>query len=133
MSTSHRPGRGHPTRRAVVLAGLGVALAGGAAGYELVQDGTLPGKYTLARLDGVCGSGPPRPRGTLPVKRETKFRSAYRDRAVTMVTLIPAHVRTTRGLGVMIGLHGDGATARDLARQLESGHDGRSESTASRR
>ena len=118
MLARHRPGRDRPTRRAVLLAGLGVVVAGGAAGYELVQNGRLPGKYALARLDGACGSGPPRPRGARPVRRETTFQSAYRDRAVTMVTLIPAHVRTTRGLGVVIGLHGDGATARDLARQL---------------
>ena len=35
-----------------------------------------------------------------------------------MVTLMPAHVPAARRLGVVIGLHGAGATARDLARQL---------------
>ena len=118
MPISHRPDRRSPSRRALMLAGLGVIVAGGAGGYELVQDGRLPGKYTLARLDGACGAGPPRPRGALPIRRETTFHSAYRGRAVTMVTLIPAGLSTARGLGVVIGLHGDGATASDLARQL---------------
>lgn len=123
MGISDGQGRGRPSRRAVMLAGLGVIVGGGALGYELVQDGSLPGKYTLARLDGACGTGPPRPHGALPIRRETSFHSAYRGRAVTMVTLIPAHVpagrgSVTRGLGVVIGLHGDGASASDLARQL---------------
>jgi len=123
MGISHGHGRGRPSRRAVLLAGLGVIVAGGALGYELVQDGSLPGKYALARLDGACGTGPPRPHGAPPIRRETTFHSAYRGRAVTMVTLIPADVpaargSATRGLGVVIGLHGDGASASDLARQL---------------
>jgi len=121
-----------------MLAGLGLVVAGGAAGFELVQDGTLPGKYTLARLDGACGSAPPAPRGAPPVRREATFYSAYRRRTVTMVTLIPARGAgvsgagvsgvgvsgidvsgiDVRGLGVVVGLHGAGATARDLASQL---------------
>ncbi len=120
MPSSQRSpqGRAGPSRRAVMLAGLGVVIAGGAAGFELVQDGTLPGKYALARLDGACGSGPPSPHGAPPIQHETTFQSAYRSRAVTMVTLMPAHVPAARRLGVVIGLHGAGATARDLARQL---------------
>ena len=43
-----------PARRAVLLGGLGLTVAAAAAGYELVQDGTLPGKYALARLVGAC-------------------------------------------------------------------------------
>jgi acetyl esterase/lipase len=122
MPTSHRSARGsgRPSRRAVMLAGLGLVIAGGAAGFELVEDGTLPGKYALARLDGACGSGPPRPHGAPPIRREATFQSAYRRRAVTMVTLIPAHLATTRGLSVVIGLHGAGATARDFAGQLST-------------
>ncbi|MGO8957326.1 MAG: hypothetical protein ACLQFR_08170 [Streptosporangiaceae bacterium] len=123
MPGSSRTARGRPSRRAVVLAGLGLVVAGGAAGFELVQDGTLPGKYTLARLDGACGSAPPLPPGAPPVRREATFYSAYRRRTVTMVTLIPARAAGVsgpgvRGLGVVVGLHGAGATARDLASQL---------------
>lgn len=112
-------GRAHLSRRAVVLGGLGIVVAGGAiGGYELVRDGTLPGKYALARLDGACGSAPAPPRGPLPTRREVTFYSAYRRRTVTMVTLIPAGLATARELGVVVGLHGAGASARDLAGQV---------------
>jgi acetyl esterase/lipase len=110
---------GRPSRRAILLGGLGVALVGGAAGgYELVQRGVLPGKYALARLDGACGSPPPRPRGALPIQHEVTFYAAYRRREVTMVTLIPAGLSSPAGLGVIIGLHGAYADARSLASQL---------------
>jgi hypothetical protein len=112
-------GRSHLSRRAVVLGGLGIVVAGGAVGgFELVQDGTLPGRYALARLDGACGSAPATPRGPLPTRREVTFYSAYRRRTVTMVTLIPAGIATARDLSVVVGLHGSGASARHLASQL---------------
>ena len=62
----------HLSRRSVLLsgAGCGLILGGGALGFRLVQDGTLPGKYTLATLDGACGSAPPPPRGPRPVRGE---------------------------------------------------------------
>jgi acetyl esterase/lipase len=110
--------RGFPSRRTVVLASLGFAVVGGAAGgYELVQAGALPGKYALARLDGACGTAPPPPHGAPPVRREVSFYSAYRQRAVTMVTLIPAGAAAA-GLDVVVGLHGAGADARHMADQL---------------
>jgi pimeloyl-ACP methyl ester carboxylesterase len=106
-----------PSRRTVLLGGVGVAAGAVAGGYELVQAGTLPGKYALARLDGACGSPPPRPHGPLPIQHEVTFHSAYRRRAVTMVTLIPAGVSAT-GLGVVLGLHGASSDARRFAGQL---------------
>src|SRR5271166_4988095 len=111
--------RGRPSRRTVLLGGLGVAVAGGAAaGYELMQAGVLPGKYALARLDGACGSPPPRPTGTPPIRHEVAFHSAYRRRDVTMVTLRPAGVSAPTGLDVVVGLHGARADARQSASQL---------------
>ena len=48
------------SRRAVVAGGAGLAaVACLAGGYELVRDGTLPGKYTLARMTGACGTALP--------------------------------------------------------------------------
>lgn len=108
-----------PSRRAVLLGGIGLAAAaclGG--GYELVQDGALPGKYTLARLDGACGSAPPAPTGPLPVRHIVTFYSAYRRRAVQMVTLVPAGAGPGRGLGVVVALHGSGGTAASMASQM---------------
>jgi acetyl esterase/lipase len=115
-----QPGRGRirPSRRGVLLAGLGVVVAGGAVASELVHSGALPGKYALANLDGACGSPPPPPRGALPAQSDVTFYSAYRQRAVTMVTLLPAGVAADAGLGVVVGLHGAGADARQFASQL---------------
>jgi S-formylglutathione hydrolase FrmB len=104
------------SRRAALAAGLGLAVAGAAGGgYALVQDGTLPGKYRLARLMGACGSAPAAPSGPLPTRHETQFWSAYRRRRVTMVTLIPAGLASGHGLGVVVALHGLGGDASSMA------------------
>jgi S-formylglutathione hydrolase FrmB len=108
------------SRRTALIAGLGVAAAGVAAGggYGLVETGTLPGKYRLAQLLGTCGSPPPPPRGPLPARHQAQFWSAYRQRRVSMVTLIPAGVTSARGLGVVVALHGLGGDAAATARAL---------------
>lgn len=104
------------SRRAVLAGGVGLAaVAGVAGGYELVQDGALPGRYALARMTGACGSALPRPAGPPPSRHEVSFHSAYRRRTVQMVTLIPAGVASLRGLGVVIGLHGWGGSAASMA------------------
>ena len=104
------------SRRAVLAGGAGLAAAACVAGgYELVRDGKLPGKYTLARMTGACGADLPRPAGPPPSRHEVSFYSAYRRRRVQIVTLIPAGVASPRGLGVMIGLHGAGGTAVSMA------------------
>jgi S-formylglutathione hydrolase FrmB len=97
--------------------GLGVVLAGGGIGYELIQDGTLPGKYELARLDGACGSAPAAPSGPAPSRHTVSFFSAYRRRRVQMITLVPAGV-SPRGLGVVVALHGAGSDAAGMAAQM---------------
>jgi S-formylglutathione hydrolase FrmB len=108
------------SRRAALIAGLGVAASGAVAavGYGLVEAGTVPGKYRLARLLGACGSPPPAPRGTLPVRHETQFWSAYRQRRVSMVTLLPAGVSSLHNLGVVVALHGLGGDAAGTASAL---------------
>lgn len=109
-----------PSRRAVLLGGAGVVVAAGgvATGYELVQDGTLPGKYLLARLIGACGSPPPAPRGRPPVRQVTSFYSAFRHRHVSMVTLMPPGQPAGARLGVVLALHGAGADAQTMADQV---------------
>ena len=109
------------SRRALLTGGAGLAVAAGAAiagGYELVQDGTLPGKYQLARLTGACGSAPPAPAGPLPSRHLVTFDSDYRHRSVQMLTLLPAGVRSPEGLGVVIALHGAGGDGASMARQV---------------
>jgi S-formylglutathione hydrolase FrmB len=106
-------------RRAVLAGGAGLAaVACVAGGYELVRDGTLPGRYTLARMTGACGTVLPRPAGPPPARHEVSFYSAYRRRQVRMVTLIPAGAASPHGLGVMIGLHGAGGTAASMAANI---------------
>jgi acetyl esterase/lipase len=108
-----------PSRRTVLFGGLGLAAIGaGAAGYELVQAGTLPGKYMLARLDGACGSAPPLPAGRRPVRHVVAFESAYRHAAVQMVTLIPAGAAAGFGHGVVLALHGAGSSAVAFSGQV---------------
>jgi hypothetical protein len=108
-----------PSRRGVLLAAAGLAaVASAGAGYELVQDGTLPGKYQLAELTGACGSPPPAPAGPLPSQRVVSFFSAYRRRRVHMVTLIPAQAAARAGLRVVIALHGADSDALSMADQV---------------
>ncbi len=105
-----------PSRRALLIGGLGLAaVACGAAGYELVQDGTLPGKYKLAEMTGACELPPGPLGGPLPSRHQVSFHSAYRRRDVQMVTLIPAAAATPAGLGVVIALHGSGGSPATLA------------------
>ncbi len=109
---------GHrPSRRAVLAGGLGLAAvaACGAGGYELVQNGTLPGRYRLARLTGACELAPAPLAGPLPSRQQVSFHSAYRRRDVQMVTLIPAAAASPAGLGVVIALHGSGGSPATLA------------------
>jgi len=107
------------SRRTLLLVGLGlgVVLAGAGIGYELVQDGVLPGKYELAELDGACGSAPPAPSGPPPSRRVVSFFSAYRHRQVQMITLVPAGA-TPHGLGLVLALHGAGSDAAGMADQM---------------
>jgi pimeloyl-ACP methyl ester carboxylesterase len=111
------PARHRPSRRAVLAGSLGLAAVAaiGAGGYELVQDGTLPGRYKLARLTGACELAPAPLAGALPSRHQVSFHSAYRRRDVQMVTLIPAAADSPAGLGVVIALHGSGGSPATLA------------------
>jgi hypothetical protein len=44
--------------RRKILFGAAVVAAAGGSGYELVQNGTLPGKYQLDKILGACGGDP---------------------------------------------------------------------------
>ena len=100
-------------------ASCGLILGGGALGFTLVQDGTLPGKYTLATLDGACGSAPAPPRGPRPARHAVSFYSAFRRRVVQMVTLLPAGAART-GLPVVVALHGSDSNAAAMSRLMAS-------------
>ena len=109
------------SRRTVLAGGAGLAVAAGACvagGYELVQDGILPGRYRLDRLTGACGSAPPPPAGPPPSGHVVAFHSAYRHRDVQMLTLLPAGAAAADGLGVVVALHGAGGDPASMARQV---------------
>jgi S-formylglutathione hydrolase FrmB len=106
------------SRRVVLLGGAGVLAAAGVGAYELVQEGTLPGKYFLARIDGACGSAPPAPAGPPPGRLVARFYSTYRRREVETVTLIPPTASSLRGLGTVIALHGAGGSAAEMAEMV---------------
>jgi hypothetical protein len=104
------------SRRTVLAGGAGLAaVACVAGGYELVQNGTLPGRYKLARLTGACELAPAPLAGPLPSRHQVSFHSPYRHRTVQMVTLIPAAAASPAGLGVVIALHGSGGSPATLA------------------
>jgi enterochelin esterase-like enzyme len=99
------------SRRALLTGGIGVAAlaAAGGAGYGLVQEGVLPGKYRLDALLGACGGDPGLPDvATGPVARQ-QFYSVYRRRTVAMLVLRPP--RVTGPLPVVLALHGAGGDA----------------------
>ena len=109
------------SRRTVLAGGVGVAVAAGACvagGYELIQNGILPGRYRLDSLTGACGSAPPPPAGPPPSRHMVAFHSAYRHREVRMLTLLPAGAASPDGLGVVVALHGAGSDSASMARQV---------------
>jgi enterochelin esterase-like enzyme len=89
------------------LAGLAVA---GAAGFELVEHGVLPGKQELDQLDGACSvAAPPlrfRPPGP---SRSGTFYSRARRRPVGYTVAWPPGHHPGDALPLVVMLHGFGA------------------------
>jgi len=98
------------TRRGVLLGGVGVVAAAAAAGYEMVQHGTLPGRYQLDRILGACGDDPGVPDAVTGPVVATSFASRYRKRTVRMIVMRPPG--PAGPLPVVIMLHGAGGDAQ---------------------
>jgi S-formylglutathione hydrolase FrmB len=107
------------SRRAFVVggAGLGAVAAAGGLGAVLVEERVLPGKVSLDRAIGRCGSPPDAP-ATPGVVRARTFRSRRRGTGVTAAVVLPAGVTSPRGLPVAVALHGNGGTGESAARGL---------------
>jgi enterochelin esterase-like enzyme len=101
------------SRRRVLTRGLG-GLAGlvvaGAAGFELVEHGVLPGKQELDQLDGTCSAAaaPVRFRDPGP-SRSGSFASQARGRSVGYTVAWPPGHGPGDGLPLVVMLHGFGA------------------------
>jgi pimeloyl-ACP methyl ester carboxylesterase len=101
------------SRRRVLTRGLG-GLAGlvvaGAAGFELVEHGVLPGKQELEQLDGACSVDTPplRFRNAGPSRSGT-FDSRARRRPVGYTVAWPPGHGPGDALPLVIMLHGFGA------------------------
>ena len=99
------------SRRGLLIGGAGAAfVAAGGAGYELVQDGTLPGKYQLDKILGACGGDPGVPAVTAGPVSTTQFYSRYRKRTVRMIVMRPPGEHGP--LPAAIALHGAGGDAQ---------------------
>jgi enterochelin esterase-like enzyme len=99
------------SRRGVLVGGGAVVVlaAAGAAGYGLVQEGVVPGKYRLDSLLGACGSDPGRPAIAAGSVNAVHFYSSYRRVTVEMITMRPPGV--SGPLPVVLALHGAGDDA----------------------
>ena len=99
------------TRRRVLAAGLGGAVAIVAGGLELVDHGVLPGKHILDSVDGACDV--PTPPETLRSPGETlsgRFYSRARRREVGYTIAYPPGHRRGSRLPLGLYLHADGGS-----------------------
>ena len=92
------------------LASVAAVAAAGAAGFELVDHGVLPGKATLDRLDGACSVPPADLTGYAPPGPALSgiFYSAARNRTVGYTVAYPPGHRPGDRLPLVVMLHGFG-------------------------
>jgi S-formylglutathione hydrolase FrmB len=112
------PKHGHASRRRMLrygLAGIVALAAAGAAGFELVDRGVLPGKTELDQLDGACDGPAPdltpyAPAG--PQVSGTFYSAARRTTVGYTIGYPPGHGPGDR-LPLVIALHGFGGSHVD--------------------
>jgi enterochelin esterase-like enzyme len=101
------------SRRRALSLGLGgaaaVVVTAGAAGFELISHGVLPGKTTLAQYDGACSvPDPPLDYARPGPSRSGSFYSSARNRTVGYTIAYPPGPGTGDNLPLVIALHGYG-------------------------
>jgi S-formylglutathione hydrolase FrmB len=104
---------GHPSRRRILgygLAGIAALAVAGAAGFELIERGVLPGKSELDRLDGACDvAAPDLTRYAEPGPQyDGAFQSAARRTRVGYTIAYPPGHGPGDRLPLVIALHGFG-------------------------
>jgi fermentation-respiration switch protein FrsA (DUF1100 family) len=93
----------------VGLGGLAVVVVGGAAGFELVSHGVLPGKERLDQLDGACAvASPPLEFSVLGPSTTGTFVSRARNRTVGYTIAYPPGYKSGVALPLVVMLHGFG-------------------------
>jgi S-formylglutathione hydrolase FrmB len=112
------PRRGQHSRRRVLgygLAGIAALAVAGAAGFELVDRGVLPGKTELDQLDGACDVAAPDLRPYAPAGPQVSgsFYSAARGTTVGYTIGYPPGRGPGDRLPLVIALHGFGGSHRD--------------------
>jgi len=111
------PDESRLSRRRFLGWGLGGAAAvvlAGAAGFELVSHGVLPGRQTLDELDGACSvSSPPLAFATTGPSISGTFHSASRNTEVGYTIAYPPGHGPGSALSLIVMLHGFGGNHAD--------------------
>ena len=91
------------------VAGAGTLVAGGAALFELVDQGVLPGKATLDKIDGACDvPHPPLDFSALGPSYSRRFYSHARNQEVGYTIAYPPGHKPGDRLPLVVMLHGEG-------------------------
>jgi pimeloyl-ACP methyl ester carboxylesterase len=91
------------------IGGAIAVVAGGAAGFELISHGVLPGKDELDQLDGACSvPSPPLTFSPLGPSVSGRFHSMARHREVGFTIALPPGHEMGDALALVVMLHGYG-------------------------
>ncbi len=101
-------------RKIIGFGALGVLVAGGIGGFELVDHNVLPGKQTLDQIDGACDVNVPN-MGFFPVGQSTNgsFYSHFRNRNVGYEIGYPPGYKEGENIPLVVMLHGFGGNHTD--------------------
>lgn len=92
-----------------IAGGVGAVVVAGAAGFELVNHGVLPGKQDLDRIDGACSlPAPALSFASLGPSESGSFYSSARQRTVSYTIAYPPNHRPGDHLALIVMLHGYG-------------------------
>lgn len=106
-----------PTRRTVLLGGLGTAALAVVGGYAGVEEGVLPGRIRLAELTGQCDVDATPPPSGAPVVQGS-FSSSARRTTVGWSLAIPPSTPADN-LRVVLALHGRGGNHETAFKDLK--------------
>jgi enterochelin esterase-like enzyme len=121
------PRHGNPSRRRVLrygLAGLAALAVAGAAGFELIERGVLPGKSELDQLDGACDVAAPdlTPYAEPGPQYDGTFHSAARRTTVGYTIAYPPGHGPGDRLPLVIALHGFGGNHKTTISGMTPAH-----------